>query len=149
MKRIENKQAEALVMRKKRHNRLRRGIALLSALVVFLTMNSLKLSADALSRIPMCGLEEHVHGEACYDAEGALVCELEEHEHTDACYQQRPVVTEEPEVEEEEEISLEEATGEVAAPEAGDGAEEGAPDEVFGNPQNPRTKSFLEKVLEA
>jgi len=28
-------------------------------------------------------------------------------------------------------------------------AEEGAPDEVFGNPQNPRTKSFLEKVLEA
>ena len=28
-------------------------------------------------------------------------------------------------------------------------AEEGTPEEVFGNPQNPRTKSFLEKVLEA
>ncbi len=28
-------------------------------------------------------------------------------------------------------------------------AEEGTPDEVFGNPQNPRTKSFLNKVLEA
>ena len=28
-------------------------------------------------------------------------------------------------------------------------AEEGTPDEVFGNPQNERTKSFLNKVLEA
>ena len=28
-------------------------------------------------------------------------------------------------------------------------AEEGAPDEVFGNPRNERTKSFLQKVLEA
>ncbi len=28
-------------------------------------------------------------------------------------------------------------------------AEEGTPDQVFGNPQNPRTKSFLNKVLEA
>ncbi len=28
-------------------------------------------------------------------------------------------------------------------------AEEGSPDEVFGNPQNPRTQNFLNKVLEA
>ncbi len=28
-------------------------------------------------------------------------------------------------------------------------AEEGTPEQVFGNPQNPRTKSFLNKVLEA
>ncbi|MDO4796462.1 MAG: amino acid ABC transporter ATP-binding protein [Coriobacteriales bacterium] len=28
-------------------------------------------------------------------------------------------------------------------------AEEGTPDQVFGNPQNPRTQSFLNKVLEA
>ena len=28
-------------------------------------------------------------------------------------------------------------------------AEEGTPEQVFGNPQSPRTKSFLEKVLEA
>ena len=27
-------------------------------------------------------------------------------------------------------------------------AEEGTPDEVFGNPQNPRTQAFLNKVLE-
>ncbi|MBQ9059021.1 MAG: amino acid ABC transporter ATP-binding protein [Atopobiaceae bacterium] len=28
-------------------------------------------------------------------------------------------------------------------------AEEGTPDQIFSNPQNPRTKSFLDKVLEA
>ena len=30
-----------------------------------------------------CGLEEHTHGEACYDEEGNLICELPEHTHTE------------------------------------------------------------------
>ena len=30
---------------------------------------------------------------------------------------------------------------------AGDVIEQGTPEEIFGNPQNPRTQSFLSKVL--
>ena len=36
---------------------------------------------------PLCGLEEHVHDESCFDESGALTCTLSEHTHTDACYQ--------------------------------------------------------------
>ena len=36
---------------------------------------------------PLCGLEEHIHDESCYDESGALTCTLSEHTHTDACYQ--------------------------------------------------------------
>ena len=32
-----------------------------------------------------CGLEEHTHGEACYDEEGNLICELPEHVHSEDC----------------------------------------------------------------
>ena len=70
---------------------LKRAIALLSAIVLLFTMNTLKHRADTLERIPMCGLEEHVHTSACYSEDGELVCPIPEHQHTDACYQQRPV----------------------------------------------------------
>ena len=33
----------------------------------------------------LCGLEEHTHGEACYDEEGNLICELPEHVHSEDC----------------------------------------------------------------
>ena len=74
-----------------RKGKLRRIIAILSAFVLFFTMNTLKFQADTLQRIPMCGLEEHVHTDDCYAEDGSLICGLEAHEHTDACYQQRPV----------------------------------------------------------
>ncbi|MGN0801577.1 MAG: Cna B-type domain-containing protein, partial [Candidatus Faecivicinus sp.] len=32
-----------------------------------------------------CGLEEHTHGETCYDEDGTLICELSEHIHTEEC----------------------------------------------------------------
>ena len=35
---------------------------------------------------PLCGKEEHTHGDACYDENGALICGLEEHTHTAECY---------------------------------------------------------------
>ena len=38
----------------------------------------------ALSNDPVCGIEDHVHTDGCY--EKVLVCG-EEHEHTDACYE--------------------------------------------------------------
>ena len=36
---------------------------------------------------PLCGLEEHVHDEGCYDESGALICTLSEHTHTESCYE--------------------------------------------------------------
>ena len=43
----------------------------------------------ALTDDPVCGLEEHVHTDDCYEGEGddrVLICGMEEHVHTDACY---------------------------------------------------------------
>ena len=71
-------------------NTLKKVIALLSAVVMLLTMNSLRLDAQTLEHKAMCGLAEHEHSEACYDAEGQLICGMEAHVHTDACYQQSP-----------------------------------------------------------
>ena len=65
-------------------------VALLCAVVIFLTGSSLKKNADTLERIPMCGMRAHAHSAACYDGQGGLACGMEAHEHTDACYQQRP-----------------------------------------------------------
>ena len=33
-----------------------------------------------------CTLAEHIHGEACYDAEGNLICTETEHTHSEDCY---------------------------------------------------------------
>ena len=43
---------------------------------------------DELDEIPdsICGIEEHSHMEACYDADGSLICVLEEHQHDTGCY---------------------------------------------------------------
>lgn len=32
-----------------------------------------------------CGMEEHTHGDGCYDAEGNLTCQTAEHTHTEEC----------------------------------------------------------------
>ena len=69
-----------------RRKLLKRGVAFLCALVLLLTMNTLKRDADTLERIPTCDIEAHVHDAACYDETGALTCGLEEHIHTDACF---------------------------------------------------------------
>lgn len=79
-----------LVQKYKNRRTVRRIIALLSCMTVFFTMNSLTLEADTISRIPTCGMAEHVHTETCYDETGAVICGYEAHVHTDACYQERP-----------------------------------------------------------
>ena len=89
MKKLNNP-TENFVSRRINQRRVRRWVALLSALVLFLTVNTLKLEADTLERVATCGIEQHVHDESCYDASGALICGLAEHAHTDACFQQRP-----------------------------------------------------------
>lgn len=49
------------------------------------------IETEEESSVYYCGLEEHIHEDACYDAEGMLLCELTEHSHTDTCLE-KPVV---------------------------------------------------------
>ena len=93
----------------------KRIISLLSVVVLLLTLNQTKLIADTLQRIPMCGIAEHTHEEACVNEAGEYICGLEEHVHTDACYQQRPTDIEEVvEAEELETDGLEAPVAEIS-----------------------------------
>ena len=76
----------ASALQNARNKRLfKRCIAILSVIVMIVTMNQTKFLADTLERVPSCGVEyDHRHEPACYDEDGQLVCAL--HEHTDACY---------------------------------------------------------------
>ena len=65
----------------------KRGMALICAVVMLFTMNTLKRNADTLERIAMCGYAEHVHSESCFVGD-VLSCGMTEHIHTDACYQE-------------------------------------------------------------
>ena len=114
---------ESLSKKNTRRRLLRRGMALLSALVLLLTVNALKRMAVALEHIPTCGYEyEHTHTEECYDEDGALICDL--HEHTDACYQETPDGEEEaPEVFEEQEVDLEDVLADDADAQTGESAD--------------------------
>ena len=83
--------------RARRARLFRRAGALLSAIVILFTMNTLKLNADTLERLPMCGIEAHVHSieEDCFalaedGVSYVLICDRPEHVHEDACFQQRP-----------------------------------------------------------
>ncbi len=99
MKRQSDFQAENFIRERKRHTRLRRTIALLCAIVMLLTMNSLKMNADTLEHIPGCGLEEHRHTLECYplicplaeaepqyEVHRAFTGDLRPHVHTEDCY---------------------------------------------------------------
>ena len=99
MKQTTNFQPDKLIKSYKRRRHLRRAVAVLSAVVLLFTINSLKMDADTLQRTAMCGLEEHAHTTTCYPltcglAESEPVTELRRyyvgnltpHFHTDACY---------------------------------------------------------------
>ncbi len=94
--RIENdyRLIERLAKKNRRRRLLKRGLALLSAVVLLVTANTLKRKVVAMEHRPTCGWDyEHVHDEACFDEAGNLICSL--HEHTDACFQEAPVPEEE------------------------------------------------------
>lgn len=63
-----------------------RVVGILACIVVFVTVYALVLPAATLEGTPTCGLEEHTHTDACYDADGVLTCTLDEHVHDQACY---------------------------------------------------------------
>ena len=65
-----------------------RLVRFLACLVVFCTTYALILPAITMERATFCGLDEHTHGDACYERK--LVCPLEEdetHTHTEECYE--------------------------------------------------------------
>ena len=86
---MENKIRE-LSNANRRKRLLKRVVAFLSIVVLLFTVNSLKLTAITLSRVPACGLKKHIHKAKCYDGNGNLICGKVEHQHTDACYQVAP-----------------------------------------------------------
>ena len=83
-------QIRELSKKNERKRMFKRVVSLLCVIVLLFTMNTLKRSANTLERIPMCGMEEHIHDSGCYNEAGELVCGRQEHVHTDACYQESP-----------------------------------------------------------
>ncbi|MDD6064086.1 MAG: SpaA isopeptide-forming pilin-related protein [Clostridiales bacterium] len=106
----------AYTSRRRRKKRWRSAVLALAAVVVFCTTYALILPAITMAQQTYCGMEEHQHGDdcyetvllcdrefdvvqpeghihtaTCYDYEEVLTCGLEEcedtlHEHTDDCY---------------------------------------------------------------
>ncbi len=106
----------AYTSRRRRKKRWRSAVLALAAVVVFCTTYALILPAITMAQQTYCGMEEHRHGDECYetvllcdkefdmvqpeghihtamccDYEEVLTCGLEEcedtlHEHTDDCY---------------------------------------------------------------
>ncbi len=62
----------------------RQAVLILSMLVVVSVFWSLKLTGITMAGEAFCGMDEHVHTEACYETEEA--CAIEEHIHTSRCY---------------------------------------------------------------
>lgn len=61
-------------------------MCVLACLVLVCTLTAMFLPADALTEEVYCGMEEHTHGESCYQRD--LICPqaaAAAHEHTDAC----------------------------------------------------------------
>lgn len=78
-----------------RKNRIRKTtVMVLSSIVVFCTTYALILPAITMSRETICGIEEHIHTEECYQEQETvpqtvLVCSPEHvrlHTHTETCY---------------------------------------------------------------
>ena len=87
------KQAALFSKEHRRRTRRHKVFSVLAAIMVFCTTYALIMPAITLEHeaLPVCGLEEHTHTEACY-GDPELVCGLEEtdgegHVHTDACYE--------------------------------------------------------------
>lgn len=84
--------AEKYAKQNKRKSVWRKIVRAMACVVVFCTTYALILPAITLEQ-PVCGLEEHIHGNSCYDKqttrqETKLVCSydtLEVHEHTEKC----------------------------------------------------------------
>lgn len=87
MERRTRQREKALIQARKKKKIWKKAVSAMAAVVVFCTVYALILPAITLSSQPICGLEEHVHTEECYEEKTVrkLACNVEAHEHTDAC----------------------------------------------------------------
>lgn len=87
---------ESLALKRKEH-RWNKVVTALAAVVVFCTTYALILPAITMEREPLCGMEEHVHTDECYQVpmELSCSCQLEAmagtapvvvHTHNEYCY---------------------------------------------------------------
>lgn len=88
MDKQEARKAGDFLLERRRKKTWLRVVSLFAAIVVFCTTYVLILPAITLSNEPVCGMEEHIHGDACYDGNGALLCQLPEHTHEEACFRE-------------------------------------------------------------
>ena len=73
-----NSRAKQLNKARQRERRRQIVIGFLAILVVFCTGYALSLPAITMERKTLCGLDEHIHTEACYTGVPTLVCGLNE-----------------------------------------------------------------------
>ena len=78
---------EQAVARSRLRRIWQRIVGALACVVVFVTTYALILPAITMEKEAVCGIEEHSHGEECFDPAQAdvLLCTLTEHSHSDAC----------------------------------------------------------------
>ena len=70
--------------KRKLRNVFRQMIVLLSVFVVVVVFWCLKLTGITLAGEAFCGMDEHVHADACYEMSD--VCSIAEHIHVESCY---------------------------------------------------------------
>ena len=88
-------QADAYAKKRKRRSLWQKIVGSLACVVVFVTTYMLILPAITMEQAAWCGIEEHQHGDSCYEMQ--LVCGYDElsndgHIHTDDCYDEEQVL---------------------------------------------------------
>ena len=88
-------QADAYAKKRKRRSLWQKIVGSLACVVVFVTTYMLILPAITMEQTAWCGIEEHQHGDSCYEMQ--LVCGYDElsndgHIHTDDCYNEEQVL---------------------------------------------------------
>lgn len=93
MKRPVKKEFENYAKNYKRRKTWQRVVSMLTCIIVFCTTYALILPAITLSGEAACGMEEHVHADACYEAveTKTLTCSPE-HVHTADCYEEGTLI---------------------------------------------------------
>ena len=98
-----NSRVEQLKIARQRERRRQIVIGCLAILVVLCTAYVLSMPAITMERDAVCGLDEHIHTEACYTEVPALICGLDEqpgHMHSEDCFTpEGELVCEQPESE--------------------------------------------------
>ena len=95
MQKIIQPEAGAFLAKKRRRRRWAKVVSVLGCVVVFVTTYMLILPAITMEQTAWCGIEEHQHGDSCYEMQ--LVCGYDElsndgHIHTDDCYNEEQVL---------------------------------------------------------